>query len=62
MAFLGSGIPLYFDFIRGCIIILLVFFVTSGDYNIITNLVYGEDCQGNDDCPENWVIKIIFIL
>lgn len=61
LSFLGSGIPLYLDFLRGCIIILLIFFVTSGDYNIITNYQYGKDCIGDDDCPAI-VVSYIFYL
>lgn len=43
------GLPLYFEYIKSCIIMLLMLFVTSGDYNIITNLAYGSDCHVIDD-------------
>lgn len=28
---------------------LLIMFVTSGDYNIITNMAYGTDCEKLSD-------------
>ncbi len=42
--FLGSGYPLYFDFLQQCILILLILFATTADYNIFTNYYYGTDC------------------
>ena len=32
-------------------ITLFIFFVTSGDYNLITNIKFGTDCEGGSDCP-----------
>lgn len=37
--------PLYFEYIKSCILMLLIIFVTSGDYNIITNIAFGKSCQ-----------------
>ncbi len=62
LAFLGSGIPLYFSFIKWCIILLMVIFVTSGDYNILTNLYYGKDCINRESCPEDWVFIIMSLI
>ncbi|CAD8132867.1 unnamed protein product [Paramecium octaurelia] len=44
-SFLGAGMPLYFEYIKSCILMLLIIFVTSGDYNIITNIAFGKSCQ-----------------
>lgn len=66
LSFLGSGFPLFFDFCKYCIIILLILFVTSGDYNIITNIAYGNDCEYTTDstqvsnknfCVLNWITR-----
>lgn len=43
LAFLGCGIPLYFDMIRYCICLLITYLLSSGLYNIITNSL-GDDC------------------
>jgi len=51
-SFLGAGnliydlgMPLYFEYIKSCILMLLIMFVTSGDYNIITNIAFGQSCK-----------------
>ncbi|CAD8092456.1 unnamed protein product [Paramecium primaurelia] len=65
-SFLGAGMPLYFEYIKACILMLIVMFVTSGDYNIITNIAFGQSCQSLDKsigfeidekavCIFNWV-------
>ncbi|CAD8118599.1 unnamed protein product [Paramecium sonneborni] len=65
-SFLGAGMPLYFEYIKACILMLIVMFVTSGDYNIITNIAFGQSCQTLDKsfgieidektvCIFNWV-------
>ena len=36
--FLGSGFPLFYNFIKWCFIILVTFLIMSGSYNIYTNL------------------------
>jgi hypothetical protein len=40
---LGSGYVLYFTFFKNCIFILVLIFIISGAYNLITNLT-GHDC------------------
>jgi len=45
LAFLGSGVPLYFGFIEGILVLNLILFVTSGEYNLITNWYLGTDCH-----------------
>jgi hypothetical protein len=57
---------LHFDFIKACVVILLIMFATSGDYNIITNWKNGSFCKfldkkiakdmdTNDFCMKSWV-------
>lgn len=43
MSFLGSGYPLFFNFIKYCIIIIFSIAVTSGEFNIISDY-YGDSC------------------
>ena len=57
-AFLGPGIPLYFEFIKGSVIILISLMLTSGLFNIYTNLFLGNDCLDeiildNSKCKRN---------
>ena len=47
LGFLGTGYPLYFNFVKQCIFMLLIMFVTSSDYNLFSNL------QGDDCVPQN---------
>lgn len=47
--FLGSGYPLYFDFIKFCGIMLLQILIVSGLFNIVTNFLYGTSCVSGDD-------------
>ncbi|EAR82133.2 kinase domain protein (macronuclear) [Tetrahymena thermophila SB210] len=42
--FLGSGYPMYFDFVKSCLIILFLIFVSSGSYNLFSNALMGSDC------------------
>ncbi|CAK58393.1 unnamed protein product (macronuclear) [Paramecium tetraurelia] len=67
-SFLGAGMPLYFEYIKSCILMLLIMFVTSGDYNIITNIAFGTSCKALEDhkgqeidektfCQRNWVTE-----
>lgn len=44
LAFLGPGYPLFFLYIKYCIYILIVLFLLSGLYGIITN-ASGGDCR-----------------
>jgi len=43
LSFLGSGYPLFFDYIRYCIYILVIIFVISGVFNLVTNTM-ASDC------------------
>lgn len=43
-SFLGSGYPLYFHYIKYCIIILAIITLTSGEYNILSNY-FGDNCH-----------------
>ncbi len=43
LSVLGPGFPLYFAFIKNCILILAILLFSTGLYNIISN-EYGTDC------------------
>ena len=38
LAFMGSGYPLYFRFIKSCILTLLIIFIVQGIYGVKTYL------------------------
>jgi hypothetical protein len=44
LAFLGSGFPLYFEFVKSSSLILLILFIISGLYDIVSNGLYGNAC------------------
>ncbi|KAL4444393.1 hypothetical protein ABPG74_016686 [Tetrahymena malaccensis] len=48
LSFLGSGYPLFFHYMKYCIIILGLIILTSGEYNILSNF-YGHTCLSNKD-------------
>ncbi|EAS02885.2 kinase domain protein (macronuclear) [Tetrahymena thermophila SB210] len=48
LSFLGSGYPLFFHYMKYCIIILGLIILTSGEYNILSNY-YGHTCLSNKD-------------
>lgn len=49
LKFLGSGFPLFYNYIKYCLLILSVLFLTTSIYNIVTNAVYGHFCQPSDE-------------
>lgn len=49
---LGSGYPLYFEFIEYCCIFLFLAITVAGFYNIYTNL-QGGDCNSEPDHSGN---------
>ena len=59
--FLGSGFPLFYNYILFCILILFVLFVSSSGYNLYTNFL-GDYCVENGDatggCKLNWMSKL----
>jgi hypothetical protein len=44
LSFLGSGYPLYFHYIKYCVIILGLIMITSGQFNLVSD-IYGGVCQ-----------------
>jgi hypothetical protein len=44
LGFLGSGYPLFFDFMKFSFAIIFLIFVTSGLYNMSSNLL-GDNCK-----------------
>ena len=45
LKFLGSGFPLFYNYVKYCLLILTVLFLTTSVYNIVTNVAYGHFCQ-----------------
>ncbi|EGR29936.1 hypothetical protein IMG5_145910 [Ichthyophthirius multifiliis] len=45
LSFLGSGYPMYFDFVKGCLLVLFMILISSGAFNLLTNFQLGKDCQ-----------------
>ena len=43
LGFLGSGFPLFYNFIIYCILLLFELLTINGGYNLVTNLM-GEYC------------------
>ena len=41
--YLGAGYPLFYNWLKCCIILLIILFLGSGGYNLITNY-FGNDC------------------
>ena len=44
LAYLGSGYPLYFYYLKFCALILIVLLLSSGGYNLVTNFFFGGFC------------------
>ncbi|KRX03774.1 hypothetical protein PPERSA_04282 [Pseudocohnilembus persalinus] len=62
LAHLGPGYPLYFDYIKFCIVLLLCQLLTSGAYSLFTNYFKGDDCVNDgeitnvyDQCNKDWI-------
>jgi len=51
LSFLGSGFPLFYNFIIYCIMILFIFYFMSGGFNMATNYL-GTFCM-NPAIPES---------
>lgn len=51
LAYLGSGYPLYFGYIKFCAVMLGVILLISGFFNGFTNFHYGESCLENVTDP-----------
>ncbi|KAL4489888.1 hypothetical protein ABPG72_010787 [Tetrahymena utriculariae] len=45
LSFLGSGYPLYFFFIKQCIVMLSLVLFICGAFNVITNIIGSDKCQ-----------------
>lgn len=59
--FLGSGFPLFYNFIVYCIFILFELMTIKGGYNLVTNIMgnyclqeFGEDVPAEKKCPPVW--------
>lgn len=64
LSFLGSGYPMYFEFIRFCILLMAVLLFFNGLYGLITNGAYGTACLTLDEInklPSDVVKHIIYL-
>lgn len=46
--FLGSGYPMYFDFMKSCMLVLFLIFICSGAFNLFSNAFSGTDCKDDE--------------
>ncbi|KAL4496206.1 hypothetical protein ABPG72_012943 [Tetrahymena utriculariae] len=70
LSFLGSGYPMYFEFLKFCITLKTVLFFLNGLYGLLTNGAFGTACLTqdeinnlsheiqNDQCYSNWVTVV----
>lgn len=57
LSHLGSSFPLFFDFFRFCILLLVIIVLVSGIYSFATN-VKENDCFGLQDCAiNNFIVR-----
>ncbi|EGR30205.1 hypothetical protein IMG5_137940 [Ichthyophthirius multifiliis] len=61
---LGSGFPLFFTYIKFCLMFLIILFGVSGIFNTVTNGTIGQYCEqqklkvDQDQCDSNnWITK-----
>ncbi|EAR91343.2 phage head-tail family protein, putative (macronuclear) [Tetrahymena thermophila SB210] len=59
LSYLGSGFPMFFQFLKFCIFFLLILFCVCGIFNMVANANYGNQCnlKGNQ-CKTNWIVKL----
>ncbi|EAR99889.2 calcium-activated chloride channel protein (macronuclear) [Tetrahymena thermophila SB210] len=65
LSYLGAGFPLYFGFTKFSIFLTLMLFLTSGFFNLFTNIYYGDQCSNSYQakqavdykytCQSNWI-------
>ncbi|KAL4446608.1 hypothetical protein ABPG74_005546 [Tetrahymena malaccensis] len=70
LSFLGSGYPMYFEFLKFCITLQTILFFLNGLYGLLTNGAFGTACLSqdeinnlaheiqNDQCYSNWVTVV----
>ncbi|EAR89313.2 phage head-tail family protein, putative (macronuclear) [Tetrahymena thermophila SB210] len=70
LSFLGSGYPMYFEFLKFCIILQTILFFLNGLYGLLTNGAFGTACLSqeeinnlshdiqNDQCYWNWITVV----
>ncbi|KAL4478394.1 hypothetical protein ABPG74_006629 [Tetrahymena malaccensis] len=58
LSYLGSGYPMYFQFLKLSISFLVILFCISGIFNMVVNGDYGQQCvKKRLECKENWIIQ-----
>ena len=58
LGFLGSGYPFYFTCKLYCVLVILVLLSISGVINIFSFWKYGNGCENNNLCSDNWINNI----
>lgn len=53
LMFLGTGYPLFFAFVTDCINLLIIIFLTTGGYNLASNILLGNYCNLDDNGVAN---------
>ncbi|EAS02382.2 phage head-tail family protein, putative (macronuclear) [Tetrahymena thermophila SB210] len=53
LSFLGCGFPLYFYFLKQCMIMLSICLFVCGIFNIITNIIGSEPCTKQQESQQN---------
>lgn len=63
MDFLGSGIPLFFEFIKYCGYFLIILLLSGGSYNFFSNALHPDckepsaDGEVENHCNLNWISR-----
>jgi hypothetical protein len=62
LGFLGSGFPLFYNFIIFCILLLFEMLTINGGYNLVTNVIgtycfqkWSEETPAAEKCPTSWM-------
>ncbi|KAL4478393.1 hypothetical protein ABPG74_006628 [Tetrahymena malaccensis] len=59
LSYLGSGFPMFFQFLKFTIFFLLVLFGISGIFNLVANSNYGNQCNiKGSQCKSNWIVEL----
>ncbi|KAL4475819.1 hypothetical protein ABPG72_011380 [Tetrahymena utriculariae] len=59
LSYLGSGFPMFFQFLKFCIFFLIVLLGICGIFNLVANANYGDQCNlKGDQCKANWIVKL----
>lgn len=60
LSFLGPGLPLFFVYIKVCILVLFMVFLVFCVFGIVTNLI-SSDCIVNGKCSDNIMNRLSIV-